>query len=1225
MAIKKDTRDADLLANATASGIEDIKATAEGIQPLFDADGNKVELASLKDFLKFGLKKTKKPPTTTKTEIKPETKPEVKVEEKPVDQPLQATTAKEANIEAIQRKVKEAVDDPLTTTATKAELYGPGEGPKSDLQIKTEAEAEELVIAAEKAEGTVESGKEAGFNFDTFNSEQDVYKYLEAIELKSAEQTVKDVDTSYRMQMQPRGAEDDAARLDNVTKNLQGENSGYPDDFYGVDGSRLYAPGPRFEGDLYGKANLESYNAIIKVKDNPEATVTIYRAVPNDPNITTINNGDFVTLSRTYAELHGEGGYGRNGDDKGKILSKKVKVKDIFHDGNDVNEFGYFGTNTVKTKPKEQVRDFETVVAEARTGLEAELGLKKDFYAQNQLFTDTQVVEVKRMLETSTLELRDVATKINAGANDTKTLFEFREAAAKHASIVHIFKTGRANVARSLNAFKIPNDFKGSVNEFEEAMLNELGGADSAKVFAKKLMEQNSKEAFHGMVTDGFLTKSKNIFFELYINGLLSSPKSHGRNMFGNAIFQAGAMPELALAAIYSKVETGIAKGINKATGTKYFTAEEGVAFNEVYARVYSSIYSTGKALKAANESFKRPNQVSGSKIELTGPSQDYISSRYLNLNPDKMAGRGIDMLGKGIRFPGSALVWGDEFFKTIAREAEKGEMIARKTNELVKSGITDKDEIAEIILDYLKEPSTIKTIDDAALMFTFQNELGETGQAIQNLQTKSMLVRFYLPFMKTPTNIAKAVYHRTPFTPVLSAMFDETYKKKFMNDSTFRAKEMGKQALGASLIAYALAQFNEGNFIGGLPRDKAQREFLKDHGVQQFSFVIRGDDTPNDLPNFDPYTRLPNGKHTYISIAGLEPVSSFFAVVATAADLMARSDSHMVRGSIAMATYVAVSEYMSNISFLQGMTNFNESVINNATGEQGPQFDKIIGDVASSVIPGRTLFAGLETAVNPSKVDIGYEFSDNLDLEPYRTDADGVALIDEKTGLYIPNLGFGYPKTGSVADSLKGFGSILTVGLNAIGKSFPGGSGSLPMKRDYFGEVQEVGNGYGYGMRTYNFLSPFTISVGEEFTPVEADIFRLGVPGQSYSQQLLGIKMDDKSWSLYQKFAFKDARDSKTGMNFKEAITDLYYSSDYQNFPKDKFDRRIFAGTNDDYRIKQIQQLRKQYSKLGIEMLSLYTEGDGVYPYLEIFNAVEFRKELQQDGLLPRNKSVNY
>ena len=1059
MAIKKDTRDADLLANATASGIEDIKATAEGIQPLFDADGNKVELASLKDFLKFGLKNTKKKPTP-KTEIKTEPKTEVKVEEKPVVQESVETTSSPSVTEVIK-----AVDDPLATTATKAELYGPGEGPKSDLQIKTEAEAEELVIAAEKAEGTVESGKEAGFNFDTFNSEQDVYKYLEAVENRNAK-----------------------------------------------------LPGEKLE-----------------------------------------------------------------------------------------------------------TRDFETVVAEARTGLEAELGLKEDFYAQNQLFTDTQVVEVKRMLETSTLELRDLANKVAIGANDTKTLFEFRQAAAKHASVVHIFKTGRANVARSLGAFRIPNDFKGSINEFEEAMLNELGGADSAKVFAKKLVELNSKKAFHQMVQDGWKTKVKNIFFELYINGLLSSPKSHGRNMFGNAIFQAGAIPELALAAIYSKVETGIAKGINKATGTKYFTAEEGVAFNEVYARVYSSIYSTGKALKAANESFKRPNQVSGSKIELSGPSQDYISSRYLNLNPDKMAGRGIDMLGKGIRFPGSALVWGDEFFKTIAREAEKGEMIARKTNELVKSGITDKDEIAEIILDYLKEPSTIKTIDDAALMFTFQNELGETGKAIQNLQTKSMLVRFYLPFMKTPTNIAKAVYHRTPFTPVLSAMFDETYKKKFMNDSTFRAKEMGKQALGASLIAYALAQFNEGNFIGGLPRDKAQREFLKDHGVQQFSFVIRGDDTPNDLPNFDPYTRLPNGKHTYISIAGLEPVSSFFAVVATAADLMARSDSHMVRGSIAMATYVAVSEYMSNISFLQGMTNFNESVINNATGEQGPQFDKIIGDVASSVVPARTLFAGLETAVNPSKVDIGYEFSDNLDLEPYRTDADGVALIDEKTGLYIPNLGFGYPKTGSVADSLKKFGSILTVASNAIRKGFPGVNSSLPMKRDYFGEVQEVGNGYGYGMRTYNFLSPFTISAGEEFTPVEADIFRLGVPGQSYSQQLLGIKMDDKSWSLYQKFAFKDVRDSKTGMNFKEAITDLYYSSDYQNFPKDKFDRRIFAGTNDDYRIKQIQQLRKQYSKLGVEMLSLYTEGDGVYPYLEIFNAVEFRKELQQDGLLPRNKSVNY
>lgn len=151
------------------------------------------------------------------------------------------------------------------------------------------------------------------------------------------------VDTSYRMQHQPRGPQDDnPVRLDDLTKSTTGEMAGYPEDFYSANGPRFYAPGPQFEGDEFGKANRESYNAIKAVKGKPDAEVTIYRAVPNDPNITTINEGDFVTLSKTYAEIHGASGYGRSGDEPGKVISQKVKVSEIYWDGNDVNEFGYF-------------------------------------------------------------------------------------------------------------------------------------------------------------------------------------------------------------------------------------------------------------------------------------------------------------------------------------------------------------------------------------------------------------------------------------------------------------------------------------------------------------------------------------------------------------------------------------------------------------------------------------------------------------------------------------------------------------------------------------------------------------------------------------------------------------------------------------------------------------------------------------------------------------------
>jgi predicted kinase len=164
-------------------------------------------------------------------------------------------------------------------------------------------------------------------------------------------------DTSYRIQHQPKGPEtEDSVRLDDLTKSITGEKAGYPDDFYSDKGQRLYAPGPRFKDDEYGMANQESFQIINKVKNKPDEEVTIYRAVPNDDKIKDINIGDFVTLSKKYAELHGAGGYGRDGNDAGKILEKKVKVKDIYWDQNDVNEFGYFPKFEF---PSEEVRNQE--------------------------------------------------------------------------------------------------------------------------------------------------------------------------------------------------------------------------------------------------------------------------------------------------------------------------------------------------------------------------------------------------------------------------------------------------------------------------------------------------------------------------------------------------------------------------------------------------------------------------------------------------------------------------------------------------------------------------------------------------------------------------------------------------------------------------------------------------------------------------------------------------
>ena len=136
------------------------------------------------------------------------------------------------------------------------------------------------------------------------------------------------VDTSYRLQHKPNP---DGARLDDMTKG--GEV--FPNDIYSSNGLLYY-------GNPKSLADRQSFEVIQKVRGKPDAEVTIYRAVPNQDNITTINSGDFVTLSEDYAKLHGQSGYGVDGSEAGKILSKKVKVRDLFSEGNDLNEFGYF-------------------------------------------------------------------------------------------------------------------------------------------------------------------------------------------------------------------------------------------------------------------------------------------------------------------------------------------------------------------------------------------------------------------------------------------------------------------------------------------------------------------------------------------------------------------------------------------------------------------------------------------------------------------------------------------------------------------------------------------------------------------------------------------------------------------------------------------------------------------------------------------------------------------
>lgn len=92
--------------------------------------------------------------------------------------------------------------------------------------------------------------------------------------------------------------------------------------------------------DYYYSSDDEKIAAdiISKFKNKPDSEITIYRAVPK--NVSEINPGDWVALTKEYAEKHLE--------KDGKIIATKVKAKDLFNDGNSFAEFGYNGKKKIK-------------------------------------------------------------------------------------------------------------------------------------------------------------------------------------------------------------------------------------------------------------------------------------------------------------------------------------------------------------------------------------------------------------------------------------------------------------------------------------------------------------------------------------------------------------------------------------------------------------------------------------------------------------------------------------------------------------------------------------------------------------------------------------------------------------------------------------------------------------------------------------------------------------
>lgn len=105
-------------------------------------------------------------------------------------------------------------------------------------------------------------------------------------------------------------------------------------------------------------------NALSSIEKDGKAMVTIYRAVPKSIKESNVRNGDWVTLSESYAKQHGnhalEGSY--------RIIKEEVPAENLYWDGNDINEWGYDDRNDYRYKDTKNNRKLNDLVTRDDNG-----------------------------------------------------------------------------------------------------------------------------------------------------------------------------------------------------------------------------------------------------------------------------------------------------------------------------------------------------------------------------------------------------------------------------------------------------------------------------------------------------------------------------------------------------------------------------------------------------------------------------------------------------------------------------------------------------------------------------------------------------------------------------------------------------------------------------------------------------------------------------------------
>ncbi len=843
---------------------------------------------------------------------------------------------------------------------------------------------------------------------------------------------------------------------------------------------------------------------------------------------------------------------------------------------------------------KRGIRTNDETLASADQLLADELGLTKSVLRQKAgtVLNAEQMTAVRILLQRSAAKLEAMAKQIEAGDGSPKLLVDFRRQMSIHSGIQMKAKGAQTEIARALQAFKIPAGTQVPADVLN-AMLQETGGGKLAERMAKGYLDalnEGGQANANKYVNGAWSQKVEGVWMEVYINGLLSYFPTHLKNALATPLFMGyNAMADMMAATLGTTFRTGARLAGRDAD-------PDGVHFEDVFARIYGFGQAFGDAWVTAAKTFSEEAPADTlNKVESGGLRA--IDSENLGISNNTVS-KAVDHMGRVIRLPGRALMGADDFWRVIASRGTLYEEAVRTARRSRSAGRTDAESMDDAMMVLLDPKFASDEMDAASRYATLTTDLGDglLGNFTSSFRSNP-LGKLIMPFAKAPTNGMLRVAEGHPLMQAVAALTPGSSKTRDnllgRNGAKAQQRTMGRLAMGSATM-YTFHQLAlNGRITGSYPSDRQLQKMLPP-GWQPYSFVFRDEGFPVDedgdpLPLYNRETGLPNGPVTYVSYQGLEPVSAFVGIAASTARHQTMFVDPEDRLNFFSASTLATAEYFRDLPMLQGIGNIYRAFQYEDPGIITDGF--MGGTTAVFPMPFSSVVRNIDKLSNTDKrtVETPYQFYTVEDVQ---------RMFDESQDTDNPYPQVPYSLVGTVknwqdASWSKMFYEGVAYGWNQQIMNVPYVNeqvDNFAYQYDMLGNKKERGVPFDVNPveAVWNSVTPFKMSRGAEVEPWHRELIRLGAPltESRDKKKIQGVTLDSiqrGELSNIAKNTIALPLEVMTQRGLRQQGPALYQFRDYL---KVLMTTPAYSGADDDTRSTMIKNAEARFYRAALPVL---------------------------------------